>query len=88
MTGPLGQATIAVSGVALALGVILIWVPDAQDGELVARALGIALAAMIACVHASLMCGRISSRDGGVVAGRERQQASHEQCGARDQAPC
>jgi hypothetical protein len=64
---PLGQATIAISGVALMLAVVLIWVPSAENSDVVARGFGISLAAMIACAHASLMSGRLRPSDGRAV---------------------
>jgi FtsH-binding integral membrane protein len=63
----LGQATIAVSGIALALAGTLIWIPAAEDSQLTARAFGISLAAMTACAHASLMRSRLVPNDGDKV---------------------
>jgi hypothetical protein len=63
----LGQATIAVSGVAFLLAVVLIWVPSAENGDVVARGFGISLTAMIACAHASLLCSRLHPSDGRAV---------------------
>jgi hypothetical protein len=63
----LGQATIAVSGIALALAAALIWIPTAEDSETIARAFGISLTAMIACAHASLMVSRLAAEDSAAV---------------------
>ncbi len=60
----LGQATIAISGIALLLAGMLIWLSASADSEIIPRAFGISLAAMIACAHASLMYGRLRSHDG------------------------
>jgi fucose 4-O-acetylase-like acetyltransferase len=63
----LGQATIAVSCIALALAAALIWIPAAEDSETIARALGISIAAMIAGAHASLMLSRLAAEDASAV---------------------
>lgn len=64
----LGQATIAASGIALALALVLIWVRAAPDSDVTWRAFGISVAAMFAGAHASLMYGRLRPEDGrGVV---------------------
>jgi hypothetical protein len=63
----LGQATIVASGIALTLSLTLIWVRTALDSDLIARAFGISLAAMLAGAHASLMYGRLRPEDGRAV---------------------
>lgn len=54
----LGQATIVSSGLALAQAIVLIWVPDSLDSEVLDRALGLTSTALLACAHASLIYGR------------------------------
>jgi len=64
----LGRATILVSGVALILVLILIWVPAADSGSMF-RAFGVSVAAMLACAHGSLLYGWLRPNDArGVVA--------------------
>jgi len=57
-TRRVGQATIAVSELALALIVALIWIPHAIGGAVALRALGVTTVLMLAGAHASLLLGR------------------------------
>jgi MFS family permease len=59
----LGQATISVSAIALLLGVVLIWIPTAEDSTAFIRLFGISIAALTACTHASLMHSRLRPDD-------------------------
>lgn len=64
----LGGATIVVSGAALILVLVLIWVP-AADSDQMFRAFGVTATMMLACAHGSLLYGWLRSSDArGVVA--------------------
>jgi len=64
----LGGTTVAVSGVALILALVLIWVP-AADSDQMFRAFGVSVTMMLACAHGSLLYGWLRpSDDRGVVA--------------------
>jgi peptidoglycan/LPS O-acetylase OafA/YrhL len=58
-----GEVTIGVSGLALALALALIWIPDASDGETLIRALGVSGVLTLAGAHASLLLSRLSGLD-------------------------
>ena len=62
-----GRATIALSELALALMLALIWIPDAAGGEVALRALGVTTALMLAGGHASLLLGRARRCDTNTV---------------------
>ena len=53
-----GQATIAISELALALILALIWIPHAIGGPVALRALGVTTVLMLSGAHASLLLGR------------------------------
>jgi len=64
----LGRATIVVSGVALILALVLIWVP-AADSDSMFRVFGVTVTALLACAHGSLLYGWLRPSDArGVVA--------------------
>ncbi len=63
----LGQVTIAVASLALALAAVLIWVPGALDSDFLDRSLVITSAAMLACAHASLMYSRRRCEDSSMI---------------------
>jgi hypothetical protein len=58
-----GEVTIGLSQLTLLLALALIWIPDATDGDTLARALGATSVLMLAGAHASLLLARFRHRD-------------------------
>jgi hypothetical protein len=58
-----GEVTVGLSQLTLVLALALIWIPNATDGDALARALGVTSVLTLAGVHASLLLGGLSRRD-------------------------
>lgn len=61
--GVLGQATIGVSMLALVCALVLLWVPDATEGDVAWRALAATVVPMFAGAHTSLLRSRLRAAD-------------------------
>jgi hypothetical protein len=64
-----GEVTIALSQLTLALALALIWIPGATDGETLARAFGVTSVLTLAGAHAALLRSRVRRGDTRVVRG-------------------
>jgi hypothetical protein len=64
-----GEVTIGLSQLTLLLGLALIWIPDATETDMLARALGITSVLTLAGAHASLLLARFRQHDTRTVRG-------------------
>jgi hypothetical protein len=63
----MGEVTIGLSQLTLLLALVLIWIPDANDGDALVRAFGVTSALSLAGAHASLLLSRLSRSDARAV---------------------
>ena len=59
----MAEVTIGLSQLTLLLALALIWIPNATDSDMLARALGVTSVLMLAGAHASLLLARLRRRD-------------------------
>jgi len=64
-----GEATIALSQLALLAALALIWIPDAGESEPLLRCFGVAIALLLAGAHASLLLARARRSDTRAIGG-------------------